>query len=408
MRIKRILGVLLVVGFLPSVPSHGAPDVAVERGSRDQATATQLEAYASYNRVDLAEAARGIEIAEQIVRAYPELVKIIPTDRLAGIAVLHGVDSVPYVQVRITSGPEIPELTNFIKRMSDFDVSVVGGSSTVEDRVEAIESGSEGWNEELGTLQGAYVDETTDDIVLMLADTGLPIDEGQKMPLSGAEKFLPVDSTHLAPPKGASFVIERTSPGSDGNRGGRDLSSCTLGFTVVISGQRRILTAGHCSPPQSWRDFGSSSWNATTRVGLHHNTFADMAWFKLDTSHVVRPQAYYETTSLIVDNQPNGTNVQGMSACHRGKTTGFSCGGIMSVTYKPTYSGACPGGPCEARFVLAGAAAGEPGDSGGPVWAPGIVPIGIYKGQNSGVGSNHRIWWSKLGNMPSGMGILLP
>ncbi|WP_166390142.1 transposase [Nocardioides ochotonae] len=57
---------------------------------------------------------------------------------------------------------------------------------------------------------------------------------------------------------------------------------------------------------------------------------------------------------------------------------------------------------CLKRWVTIDAA-------GGPVWSAGIVPVGIYKGQNdASTERNKRIWWTKLGNMPGTLEIWVP
>lgn len=167
-----------------------------------------------------------------------------------------------------------------------------------------------------------------------------------------------------------------------------------------------MLTAGHCTgSAQPWYHFGGGGPFATTLWGIHHNTYADLAWYRLATSHTFEPKTFLESEAGPMPQLNNGENIQGMSACHRGKTTGYTCGTVMSVQYQPTYAGACPGGTCEARFVLAGDTEGQGGDSGGPVVAAGMVPVGVFKGSNGATGTNARVWWTKLGNMPAGMDI---
>lgn len=65
-----------------------------------------------------------------------------------------------------------------------------------------------------------------------------------------------------------------------------------------------------------------------------------MEWLQ-PTSHSVEPRYYGTSNSGSGTLQlGNSTNVQGAYKCHRGKTTGYSCGTLTSVAYKPTYANA--------------------------------------------------------------------
>jgi hypothetical protein len=76
--------------------------------------------------------------------------------------------------------------------------------------------------------------------------------------------------------------------------------------------------------------------------------------------------------------------VVGGFVCHRGKTTGYSCGTIVSKTFQPTWANACFGVTCASVWIRVQGANLKcyPGDSGGP-WFLNNTAYGIYKGQSS-------------------------
>ena len=80
---------------------------------------------------------------------------------------------------------------------------------------------------------------------------------------------------------------------------------------------------------------------------------------------------------------PWGLLLVGSYLCHRGITTGYRCGDVTSNEYVPTWSGACNGVACKARFVRVDAAE-QVCDSGGPwFWTNGTGTnraYGIHKG----------------------------
>lgn len=360
------------------------------------------DAYASDHAVSVDQARQELQREAEILDLVPAINKAVPNDRLGGLVIDR--QSGVRVKVRLTAGPPIDALNKLADKHDFIDVSS-DASVSVAARVAAVDQASRVWMDKIPNLDGIYVDEASDNVVLMIRDEALGEPTKQTLGAEAGDYLLQGYNVRSPNEPGLELVVESSAGASDGNRGGRDLYSCTSGFIVLAPGGAAMLTAGHCANYQPWYGWGGGGPYATSRVAQHYNTYADLAWYHLETSHNFAPRAYYEYTSNETNQKDNGTNVQGASACHRGKTTNFTCGTIMNVQYKPTYSGACPGGPCETRFVLAGDLEGQPGDSGGPVWTTGIVPVGIYKGQNSETGTNSRIWWTKLGNMPSGMDI---
>ena len=177
------------------------------------------------------------------------------------------------------------------------------------------------------------------------------------------------------------------APVEDGHtRGGAHLSDCTSGFVVrhPSTGTRGYITAGHCGNNQTYYEYGGVSYS-TPFIGEIRDADQDVQWHT--TSHIEFPHFYASSTtshrSLQAQRNRNSQAVGGY-VCHRGKTTGYSCGDIASKTFRPTYTNACPGVTCAAVWIRVEGPSLKcfPGDSGGP-WFIAYTAYGIYKGQSS-------------------------
>ncbi len=82
-------------------------------------------------------------------------------------------------------------------------------------------------------------------------------------------------------------------------------------------------------------------------------------------------------------------------------TTGYQCGSVTSITYAPTWSGACPGVTCQPVWVRINAYQ-LPGDSGGPWFIGGNSAVGIHKG-----GATDGSWavYAKMAYIPGTTGL---
>ena len=88
------------------------------------------------------------------------------------------------------------------------------------------------------------------------------------------------------------------------------------------------------------------------------------------------------------------------TACHRGKTTGYSCGSIETKTDQPSGAG-CPISPtaCAATWIIVEGdnLACSGGDSGGPWFfgstAYGFMWAGSWTGPDPG-DCSYALWWS--------------
>jgi hypothetical protein len=187
-----------------------------------------------------------------------------------------------------------------------------------------------------------------------------------------------------------SRLIPEKSVASDGRRGGLDMSTttgsiCTLGFSVRTTdgGPWGVATAGHCSNPLRWRWFGDPTWYAATWQDEVRSLNADVQWHTIGPTPLAVYHGPSTTDTYPVDGTMDRSAMLGLYTCHRGQATGWSCGTVVSITYQPTYSGACPS-TCLPEWPRAEGATLEcyPGDSGGP-FAHGFTAQGFYKGQAS-------------------------
>jgi hypothetical protein len=230
-----------------------------------------------------------------------------------------------------------------------------------------------------GGLAGAEIDERTGEVVLYFQpdEAGKQYSEERLRAREAAKEML----------KAPVRVEVVDAPVGDGHtRGGANISTCTSGFVVrhPSNGVRGYITAGHCGNSQTYSEFGGTSY-ATTFIDEIRDADQDVQWHT--TPHIELAEFYASSTVSarpLTSRRTRSQQSVGGYVCHRGKTTGYSCGTIDSKTFAPTYANACPGTTCSAVWVRV---SGDnlkcfPGDSGGP-WFLVYSAYGIYKGQSS-------------------------
>lgn len=145
--------------------------------------------------------------------------------------------------------------------------------------------------------------------------------------------------------------------------GGRHLTTCTAGFSVVgyspNAGKRvkGVSTAGHCPPDQSfagvilpWVD------------GIDANGY-DVAWHRADENFtVVNSFSIGPSTRYVQYMRLQAAQSVGDYVCRYGKTTGFGCGTIVATDWVGT--------KIQVRDTTV-----DFGDSGGP-WFTGNTILG--------------------------------
>jgi|tagenome__1003787_1003787.scaffolds.fasta_scaffold20965399_5 hypothetical protein len=144
------------------------------------------------------------------------------------------------------------------------------------------------------------------------------------------------------------------------------------------------MTAGHCGNVNNYAltPNGATSYGTTFKREAR-SSIADLQWAVMNSRNALN-SFYGSSASTPTTRVGQGTATSGQLLCHRGKSTGYSCGNVTSTAYAPTYAGACPSA-CSAAFVRVegSALANIGGDSGGP-WFSGGYAYGIHKGGQEG------------------------
>ncbi len=176
--------------------------------------------------------------------------------------------------------------------------------------------------------------------------------------------------------------------------GGTPLSVCTAGFAVKRNSDNRrfMMTAAHCPDIMQITydganniDAGKFQWET-----LPNDAFADIQ------IHDVSVRSLDLTNGILINPgstiRVSATEVKATTmndyVCKYGKTTAYTCGYVVNITYNPN-PWLYPSG----NFVRVNSPSGVTapiacrGDSGGPWFKPAltneVIALGIHKGSNS-------------------------
>ncbi|GAA2234119.1 hypothetical protein GCM10010413_36640 [Promicromonospora sukumoe] len=214
-----------------------------------------------------------------------------------------------------------------------------------------------------------------------------------------------VDAIELAASTGFDQVIVESVPVASDTiltRGGVAMNGCTVAFSARNgSSYIGVFSASHCGTSKRvyTNTAGTGSYVTATRTLRNHGANADIGFYRIPAGHYVSSSFFGSSSSSATTMGSPQDVPAGITACHRGRPAlGWDCGTIASIAYRPTWTGACPNGTCNAVFVRVTGAPTAGGDSGGP-WVNGTHPIGIHKGGASGAGG----WsvYSKISRIPS-------
>jgi hypothetical protein len=176
--------------------------------------------------------------------------------------------------------------------------------------------------------------------------------------------------------------ISDGSAGDDATYGGKWIGGCTTAFTVAGGGTTGVLTAAHCSNTNPYYETPTLTF-ATQFKAKAHDASRDVQWKTVDGPEFAQ---FFDGLSLRpVNGQVNQTaQVVGSYLCKYGRTTGYSCGQLLSKSFTPGWLGACPvqGGCHPTWHRVASPAACSGGDSGGPYFV-GNFAYGVHKGHVS-------------------------
>lgn len=209
-----------------------------------------------------------------------------------------------------------------------------------------------------------------------------------------------IDAADLAARTGfAAVAVEQVEPASDSIlvRGGVALGGCTAGFSAKYGSYIGYFSAAHCGASQATysNTAGTGTSVTGTRRVQNYGVNADIAFYSIAATNTLSKTFFGSSSTSATSVGGPQDMPEGATVCHRGKTSGWKCGKITSIGYKPTWDNACLTSACNPVFVRVDAAQAG-GDSGGP-WVNGSSPIGIHKG-----GAASWSVYSKFYRIPSG------
>lgn len=245
-------------------------------------------------------------------------------------------------------------------------------SETVEETVDAI----------VPDVQGIYVDVTDGTLVVQTSADQTPAAGDIDVP-----GFENVRVEQIDAPMSDSIAV----------RGGVAMSGCTAAFPATSGSYIGFYSAAHCGGPTTVcaNTTGSGTGTTATIRSRNHGANADIAFYSIANTNTISRTFFGSSSTTATATSGPGSVGEGFTVCHRGKTTGWNCGKVQSIAFKPTWANACNGATCNAVFVSVSARQ-DSGDSGGP-WVSSNTAIGVHKG-----GSTTQAVYSKMSYVPSG------
>jgi streptogrisin C len=376
-RLLILLVVVIASSFL--VSSQSAADVLagpLPPARPLSAAAAELmdaRAYSVMHKVNVREAKRRLR-AENQMSGVVDLLRRGAGKRYAGLWIEH--EPSFRMVLRMTGKEGAP--AGLKAALASSPIPVVfqtGAAASQTDLLDKIHSALPILLAALPDMAGTDVDVRTGEIVLTVPATGSARD--------AALAKVPALAQRLGAPIRIDFI---DSPLADQSvRGGSALSDCTSGFVVANSaGTRGFVTAAHCGNTESYSDFDGTS-TSTTFQSETFDADQDFQWHTTPLTEV--PEFYADLTTsarVLTGRRLRSSTAVGNTTCHRGATSGYSCGSVQSTTYQPTYAGACNGFTCTSTYisVTGSGLACAGGDSGGP-WFNGQTAFGIHKAGDS-------------------------
>jgi streptogrisin D len=207
------------------------------------------------------------------------------------------------------------------------------------------------------------IDPSTDQVVLTLSSSVAP---GTAAALTAAAAKL-----------GSGVRLERLSAPLTPLVGGGDAiltggARCSAGFNAQnSSGQRFLITAGHCTNiGASWTTSSGQALGTRTQTSFPGNDFGVIRY----NSGVANPGNVNLYNGSTQDITGSANASVGQQVCRSGSTTQVHCGSVQQTNATVTYSDGSV-----VRGLLRTNVCAEPGDSGGSLFA-GSTAIGITSG----------------------------
>ena len=344
--------------------------------TRADALAQDAAEYARIYAVSQDEAVRRLRAQHDSVATTDAIARRY-RDRLAGISVQHRPDY-RYI-VYLTGTDLVPE--TFV-RSGGTRVPVVfrTGAAASRDRVIwALTNHQAAIRAAFPSPPSMGIDPRTGELVVMVgrtiaaADGGAPAVEARLEAMTGVPVTVRViERTDVNLGLSGGALIAGTSP-SDGKR-----YRCTTGFAVTDGVRDAITTAAHCLDDMTYYDaqrrptslgfVGQWGWGYHD-VQIHTGPVVGRAVF--------HPDAARATLRPVELQRAKASTRAGDFVCHRGESSGYSCGEVELVDFAP--AGELCGGACVPTWIAVGGATCRAGDSGGPVFV-GTTAYGVVKG----------------------------
>jgi streptogrisin C len=349
------------------------------RMSKDDTLKTDAEALSASTGIPFGQALKAVRAQDSAANSVTELRREFG-GRVAGIYTVLSPDYKIVVRLKGQGAPNRRML-----KLADGDVPIefeTGAQHSVDELVAAYEKNFAAVQALFPTLQGLGTDEKTGEIVVIVAAQGSAAEtvRGKRDDLFRL----------LGHPVKIDVVANETTD-SDVRGGSKITSSaggaCTSGFTVKnAAGTTGITTSAHCEGINTYFNpngttialahSGVEIKDADQDVEIHTSGYIERAQFYADSATVPR--------SLTGSRLQTSTAI-GNQVCHRGTTTGYSCGLVSATNYKPSYVGACGAVTCDSVWVKVDGDANtacSKGDSGGPVFASQTA-FGLLKATSS-------------------------
>lgn len=326
--------------------------------------------------------------------------------RVAGVHVVHNPDYKVVVRLK---GAAAPSKRMLNRGGSDIPIEfVTGAESTAEEQVAAYSARLDQIRAILPTVQGVGTDEKTGEVAIIVTATG---------PAALAARGKRDDLVKLLGHPVRIETVEQETRDSD-IRGGAKVATatgssyCTSGFSVKnASNVTAMTTASHCEGMKTYYNtngttigltFVTETKDADQDVEIHTSGFAELGQFYADSTTTAR---------TLTGKRLRSSTAAGNQVCHRGVTTGYSCGTVSLTNYQPTYAGACGTQTCSAVWVKVdgdSTTACDQGDSGGPVFASQTA-FGLLKATNdsgSGAGQCSFFIYMSTDYLPTGWNLI--
>ena len=346
--------------------------------------------YSTDFKVSLDEASRRLALQEPIGDLTSEIEMLIP-DRFVAAWVNNG--STYGATVLISPGDPLVEVNSLVES-SGLPVTIeVSERPLLAQMVAAIKELGPQIRSDYPTQNGIQLDERLGEIVVEIPDQELRTERRAITSVAAGEVTVRLEyvpgRTREGQVGGFQFGVSST-PTS------QQVANCTIGFSIrslTNPSLTRTTTAYHCFENGTTGWFrglpGPGPWHKMVLGSSLRNEHLEIRSFATDSSYPpkaewVRGSTSTTTRTAVTSVQHRASTNVGDYKCHRGTTTGYSCGTVSTIYLSPDACG--PSIVCDYTWIQvddAGSLRCFVGDSGGPVGLENAA-AGWYWGQYSG------------------------